>query len=288
MPAISPIETAARKEKLLEVLPLYDWSITKAGIAVGWKPSYAKTRLPHIIAKDVNLCQRIREKRQALDATTGDMRVKVERRLMRVVDSPTAADRDAIKAGEVLGKMSGWMTETIRMETSERQQQLDAAKAAAAKALAAVLLDTRRLPGEGLSAHNTQIVPNSPPAGGETEVIDASFVPNTPENSPNNAPAEQAQSGVKADAEPAAGEPDAPAKQAESMVKADADTTAGDEEAGPVDAVGPGAGEDHDPADEGPMPPRPGGCVPAIMPPQIFPGAPNPTSAIDNKESDLW
>lgn len=245
-------KTEARQQRLLDLLPDYDWSVTKAGIAAGYSKAYATTTLARQVRKNAKLCKAIIEKRETMAATTEDLRDKVQRRLMRVVDSTSAADRDAIKAAEVVGKMNGWMSETIRMESSERQQQLDASHAAAARQIAAVLLDTRRLPGDTIppvTAQNTSIVPSSSPVGGTSEVIDADFVPSTPSNVLSNADARQDQSQVKADVEPAAG-----------GLNADAGTAADACQGEPEAAAGADAGDGRGPAGGGSMPPMPGGA----------------------------
>jgi hypothetical protein len=146
MAGISPIETAARKERLLEELPKHGWSIIKAGIAAGWSPAYAKTTLQRVIERDASLCKRIVEKRQSLDATTGDRREKALRKIDAALEQPGLRPMELARLVEVQGKMCGWLSETRILETAPRQAELDAGQRELAEYLARARFSTL-LPG---------------------------------------------------------------------------------------------------------------------------------------------
>jgi hypothetical protein len=65
-------------------------------------------------------------------AKTEDRRERRLQTLDTIIEKPDANDRDVIAAVQVQGRMCGWLSETIRHETTERQQLLDEANRAEA------------------------------------------------------------------------------------------------------------------------------------------------------------
>ena len=67
--AFKPLSTRLRQ--LLDMLPQYDWSVSKAAIVLGYSESYAYHRLPRILKESVTFCDAIEVKRQEFIAATG-------------------------------------------------------------------------------------------------------------------------------------------------------------------------------------------------------------------------
>lgn len=134
---IPPLTTVDdRREKLLAALPEHGWSIAKAGLAAGYTESYAVSRLPRIIAKDVDFCRRIVEKRREIEATQTDKVDKLIRSWEEIASDPHVAVRDRLKAGELLGKYHAIFSERHVLEIPDRQRQLSAAEQEEARMLA--------------------------------------------------------------------------------------------------------------------------------------------------------
>jgi hypothetical protein len=58
---------------LVDALPQYDWSVIKAGLAVGYAESYAKSMLVHRANHDVTLSKAIEAKRKVLQQETAEV-----------------------------------------------------------------------------------------------------------------------------------------------------------------------------------------------------------------------
>ncbi len=132
--------SAARRARLLDLLPDHDWSIARAGKAAGYSEAYASTHLARILERDREFCNAVLDRRKALEATTGDLRAKVERRLTRIIDEGTNVE--AARAAEVLGRMCGWMSEKRIIETDARLAELSEAEAEEARRLAGLRFAT--------------------------------------------------------------------------------------------------------------------------------------------------
>ena len=142
-----PLNTSqAKRQKLLDILPEYDWSIVKAGLAAGYSEHYAKTRLKGILTKDVKFCKALLARRAQIEAQTQDQREKGLQVLHEIRDNPKATDRDRVAAVLAEGKMCGWLSETRVLESKDRQQQLDESQRELAAKAATAVYDTRRLP----------------------------------------------------------------------------------------------------------------------------------------------
>ncbi len=113
----------------------------------GYSESYLKSD-GHQIKKDPRFSKALDRELTRGRSKTDDRREKRLRDLDRIIEDPESNDRDVISAVQVQGRMCGWLSETIRHETTERQQLLDDAQKAEAARLAVLALDTRALPGE--------------------------------------------------------------------------------------------------------------------------------------------
>ena len=137
--------TQSRQDRLVELLPQYDWSIIKAGVAAGYSESYAKGRLPAIVRKNALLCSRIAKMRTATEVTTLDLRDQAIATLQDIIADPDTSQRDRISAVSELGRINGWHSETRVLETGPRAEQLRQAEIAVVRRAALVTYDTHLL-----------------------------------------------------------------------------------------------------------------------------------------------
>jgi hypothetical protein len=175
MAGIIQTELSARRQRLLDELPNHGWDYAKAGVAAGYSPSYARARLKKHVTKDSTFCQQIAAKRAEIEASTQDKREKAARKLESIIDGPNSRPNEVIRAVEVLGKMSGWMSETRILETPQRQREIDEAHEREARLFLQWRFDTTRLPPAGNAdeaqqdqreSHDSQEGPPlSPPEG---------------------------------------------------------------------------------------------------------------------------
>ncbi len=136
--------TESRRQRIIELLPEHGWSITRAGEAAGYSRSYSQTHLPRRLAKDSEFCRQVLDKRMEIEAGSQDRREKALRILDSIIADPSARAADVVRAIEVMGKMLGWMSEKLVLETSDRQQELTEAEQAEAKAIASLRFSTLR------------------------------------------------------------------------------------------------------------------------------------------------
>ncbi|MFC1762928.1 hypothetical protein ACFL6U_12725 [Planctomycetota bacterium] len=113
--------------------------------SVGYSEKYY-TSNGHQIKKDTRFCTAFAKRQAETKAKTENLREKRIQSLNRIIEDPESNDRDVIAAVQVQGRMCGWLSETIRHETTERQAQLDEAARKEAARLAVLVLDTRTLP----------------------------------------------------------------------------------------------------------------------------------------------
>ena len=146
MACISDIPLKDRRQRLLDLLPENDWSVVKAGIAAGYSPIYAKTRLPAIIRRDKAFCARVVDKRNVATVVGSDLRQEAIRTLQGIITNLDTSQRDRISAVSELGRINGWHTETRILETGPRAEQLRQAEIAVARRAALACYDTHVLP----------------------------------------------------------------------------------------------------------------------------------------------
>ena len=171
--------TQSRQDRLVELLPQYDWSIIKAGIAAGYSESYAKGRLPAIVRKNALLCSRIAKMRTATEVTTLDLRDQAIATLQDIIANLDTAQRDRISAVSELGRINGWHSETRVLETGPRAEQLRQAEIAVARRAALACYDTHLLedgsyaPAAPAMQHGTVIVASNDIVGETAAAADA-------------------------------------------------------------------------------------------------------------------
>ena len=146
MGCISDIPLKDRRQRLLDLLPENDWSVVKAGIAAGYSPIYAKTRLPAIIRRDKAFCSRVVDKRNVATVVGSDLRQEAIRTLQGIITDPDTSQRDRISAVSELGRINGWHTETRILEMGPRAEQLKMAEITVARRAALACYDTHVLP----------------------------------------------------------------------------------------------------------------------------------------------
>ncbi|MFC1652512.1 hypothetical protein ACFL3F_02220 [Planctomycetota bacterium] len=138
----------------------------------GYSAGYYKSN-GHQIKQDARFRKAYKEELAKTKAKEEPRRAKRMRDLDNIIEDPDTYQRDRIAAIQLQGRMSGWLSETIRHETTDRQQLLDDAHKAEAARLAVLVLDTRALPDGTMSsrvAHSavtksvaSKIVPSGTP-----------------------------------------------------------------------------------------------------------------------------
>jgi hypothetical protein len=129
-----------RQQQLVDLLPDYDWSIVKAGLAAGYSQSYSEKRLKHHVEKNIVLCRAIADKRTAVNAGSEDKREQTLKKLDSIIDDPTSSTSARLRAIEVKCRMMGWFSETIVHDTGPHAQARNKLMEAEAKRLADGLL----------------------------------------------------------------------------------------------------------------------------------------------------
>ena len=130
---------------MVELLPENNWDVVRAGLAAGYSPSYAKTRLPTIVRGNRALCQRILDARNSHAVATMDLRQEAIKTLQNIINDHETSQRDRISAVSELGRINGWHTETRILETGPRAEQLRQAEIAVARRAALACYDTHLL-----------------------------------------------------------------------------------------------------------------------------------------------
>ena len=113
--------------------------------STGYSKAYYTTN-GHNIKKDDRFCKAYAGALAESRAKTEGRRAKRMRDLDNIIENPDTLQRDRIGAIQLQGRMCGWLSETIRHETTERQNALDSANRQEAARLALLSLDTRTLP----------------------------------------------------------------------------------------------------------------------------------------------
>lgn len=133
--------------KIIQFMVYENLEFTQAAMKAGLSESYAKSGTSRrVILEDVRFCA-------ALDKELAKIRVKAAPRRARrlkdlddIIEDPGTLARDKIQAIQVQGRMCGWLSETIRHETTERQAKLDAEAQKQAALLSTMSLNTLALP----------------------------------------------------------------------------------------------------------------------------------------------
>jgi hypothetical protein len=125
--------------------------------SAGYSESYINGN-GYRIRQDMRFCEELTKGTAARAAKSEDRRERRLRTLDKIIDDPAATHRDIVSAVQVQGRMCGWLSETIRTESTERQQALDAAARQEAARLSFIALDTRQLPDVSLTRKTVQSV----------------------------------------------------------------------------------------------------------------------------------
>ena len=106
---------------------------------------------------------------------TEDLREKASRKLWEIVDDPNTSQSICIKALDTLGKMNGWHSATMNLETPQRQRELTEIERQEAQRLA--LIRFKALPGG--------FIDTNPPSGVyEKEEMTGKKIVNSVETTP--------------------------------------------------------------------------------------------------------
>ena len=141
--------------------------------SAGYSESYLTSK-GHQIKHDVRFCKALELRMAESRTRTEDRRARRMRDLDNIIESSDTLQRDRIAAIQLQGRMNGWLSETIRHETTERQQQLDEAARTEAARMALLALDTRALPDAmfGRKSVVSQIVASGTPNNNtKTELV---------------------------------------------------------------------------------------------------------------------
>ncbi|MFC1765101.1 hypothetical protein ACFL6U_23895 [Planctomycetota bacterium] len=111
----------------------------------GYSAGYYKSN-GYQIRQDARFRKRYEEELAKTKAKEEPRRAKRMRDLDNIIEDPDTYQRDRIAAIQLQGRMSGWLSETIRHENADRQTQLDDAHKAEAARLAVLSLNTMALP----------------------------------------------------------------------------------------------------------------------------------------------
>ena len=115
-----------RQKLMVDYLPAHNWDYVKAGLAAGFSPSYARTRIHSLAKSNIGLSRRIEAKRQEISSGTQDLREKVQQKLLEIAFKPGEKTGTVIKALSQVSKMNGWESTTLNLESDQRQKRLDA------------------------------------------------------------------------------------------------------------------------------------------------------------------
>ncbi|MCP5006538.1 MAG: hypothetical protein GY941_21750 [Planctomycetes bacterium] len=126
----------------------------------GYSPKYYKAN-GYRIQQDTRFSKCLKAKKASIKSKTEDRREKRLKYLDNLIEDPNTQPRDGIAATQVQGRMCGWLSETIRHESTERQAALDAVARDEVARLAALALNTRQLPDVTLAQQVTSKVVTS-------------------------------------------------------------------------------------------------------------------------------
>lgn len=179
MAGITKKELSTRRQRLRDELPNHGWDYAKAGVAAGYSPSYAKSRLKKYAAKYDTFCQQVAAKRREIEAKTQDRREKRLRQLDDIIDNPDTSVPNRLKAMDLQSKICGWQSTTTVLESGPRQRELNEMERKEAQRLAVLrfssqyaLPDTSRpmgvfdarFEGDELGENQPRIEPDQPAA----------------------------------------------------------------------------------------------------------------------------
>ena len=113
--------------------------------SVGYSEAYYKSD-GHLIKQDPRFSKVYKSKKANIMSKSADRRDRRLQDLDKFIEDIDLSPRDRIAAIKEQGAICGWHSETIKTESTERQQQLDQAQRQEMSRLALLALDTRTLP----------------------------------------------------------------------------------------------------------------------------------------------
>lgn len=125
-----------RRQKLLELLPQYEWNIPKAALAAGYSRQYALTRVAYVVTKDVDFCRALNQKYKEISAKSTDDVELCKKKMREIVESPKSKASDIARAADILCRIAGVFSEKRIIEDATRQRELDQAERREAEQLA--------------------------------------------------------------------------------------------------------------------------------------------------------
>lgn len=138
MPRLKNGKLSLKQEKFIEAYMQNGGNATQATIEAGYK---CKSRE---VAKSIGVENLLKPsiagplalRKSEIRAKTEDLREKCVLKLSNIIESPETKPATAIKAIDILGKMSGWHSNTTVLETNNRQKELTEAERQEAQRLA--------------------------------------------------------------------------------------------------------------------------------------------------------
>ena len=131
---------------VIDLMVIGGLSFQPAMAEAGYSEKYY-TSDGHKIKADPRFSTLLDAKRASRSQKSEDMQKIHLQFLDDVRKNPEEATRDRLSAVKEYAAIKGWHSETIKHETTDRQNQLDAANKNEAARLAVLALDTRQLPG---------------------------------------------------------------------------------------------------------------------------------------------
>ena len=135
--------TNVRREKLLLLMPEYNWNYTKAGIAAGYTKYYATHRLPTILSKDVTFCETVDKLKADIKLQTDFKAVDIKRELWILYREPSTNATTKARCLELLGKSIAMYVDRGITEDANQARQLSDTEQQEAKRLAILLMNER-------------------------------------------------------------------------------------------------------------------------------------------------
>lgn len=132
-----------RREKLLILMPEYNWNYTQAGIAAGYTKYYATHRLPTILKRDVTFCSAVDKLKADIKLQTDFKAADIKRELWILYRDPTTNGTTKARCLELLGKSIAMYVDRGITEDANQSRQLTESEQIEAKRLAIVLMNER-------------------------------------------------------------------------------------------------------------------------------------------------
>ena len=135
--------TNVRREKLLLLMPEYNWNYTKAGIAAGYTKYYATHRLPTILSRDVTFCSTVDKLKADIKLQTDFKAADIKRELWILYRDPSTNATTKARCLELLGKSIAMYVDRGITEDATQARQLTEAEQVEGKRLAILMLNQK-------------------------------------------------------------------------------------------------------------------------------------------------